>query len=208
MVSMTCQGCVDSISKTLAGIPGIERFDINLNNKTVLVEGIASPARTAQALQDSGRTAIVRGLGDPDSAAVCILERHDRASSSMNVFGLARLVEASPNLLLCDLTLKGLPMGRYEAMIHSTGDIRRGMHTAGPVWERGTLGEVDVDKDGKGQVLLEKTDARVWEIIGRALVVKLRDEREENVAGVIARSAGLWQNQKCVMLIKMRLFLC
>lgn len=200
MVSMTCQKCVDSISRTLAAVSGIERFDINLKDKSVVVEGTASPAATADALQDSGRTAIIRGLGDPDSAAVCILEKHDPSDSNMNVFGLARLVEASSTLTLCDLTLKGLPQGVYEASVHSTGDVRNGMHTAGPVWERGNIGSIEVDQFGKGQRLLEKQDARVWELIGRALVVKMKGEKTEHISGVVARSAGLWQNQKYVMI--------
>lgn len=193
---MTCQSCVDSISRTLTAISGIERFDINLEDKTVVVQGTASPAATAEALQNSGRTAIIRGLGDAESAAVCILEKHDPSDSNMNVFGLARFVEASPTLTLCDLTLKGLPQGVYEAFIHATGDVRDGMHTAGPVWERGSIGSVEVNEYGKGQRLLEKQDARVWELIGRALVVKMKSERTEHISGVVARSAGLWQNQK------------
>lgn len=198
MVSMTCKSCIDSISKTLAGLPGIDRYEINLSDKSVLVEGTASPARTAQALQDLGRTAIVRGLGSVNGAAVCILEKHDAQDANMNVFGLARLVEASENLTLCDLTIKGLPQGIYEANIHELGDVRNGMHTAGNIWDRGRLGQIDVDEHGRGQILLEKTGVRIWEIIGRALIVKMRDERQENVSGVIARSAGLWENQKTI----------
>ncbi|CCG81370.1 putative Superoxide dismutase copper chaperone Lys7 [Taphrina deformans PYCC 5710] len=198
MVSMTCQGCVDSITKALATVPGIERYEVNLSNKTVLVEGTASPARTAQTLQDLGRTAIVRGLGSKDGAAVCILEKHDPTDSNMNVFGLARFVEASASLTLCDLTVRGLPRGQYEAHIYTTGDVRNGMHTAGSIWDRGYLGGVDVNGQGKGQILLEKKDLRIWEIIGRALVLKMKDEQTDNIAGVIARSAGLWENQKTV----------
>lgn len=196
MVSMTCQSCVDSISKELARISGVDRWDVDLKKKTVLVEGTASPTVTSQALQDLGRTAIIRGLGNPDGAAVCILEKHDPSDSNMNVFGLARFVEASPKLLLCDLTLRGLPKGRYSANIYSTGDVRDGVHSAGRMWDRGMLGEIDVDRHGKGQVLLEKQDVRIWEVIGRALAIRITDK--DNIAGVIARSAGLWENEKTV----------
>lgn len=198
LVSMTCQKCVDSISGTLALIPGVESWSIDLEQKTVMIEGTASPALTAQAIQDTGRTAIIRGLGNTGGAAVCILEKHDPMNSNMNVFGLARFVEASPTLLLCDLTLRGLPRGRYRANIHTTGDVRQGSQSAGPVWERGVLGEVDVDRDGQGQVLLEQRDVRLWEIIGRALALEMRNEKGDNVSGVIARSSGLWENQKTV----------
>ncbi|BFZ53528.1 copper chaperone [Savitreella phatthalungensis] len=182
----------------LADTPGVERYSINLEKKTVFVEGSASPAVTAKKFQELGRTAIVRGLGNPDTAAVAILEKHGDKYLNTNVFGLARLVEASSQLTLCDLTIKGLPKGTYDACIHALGDVRQGETSAGPVWERGVVGSVDVDDNGRGQTLLEMQNVRIWEIIGRALVVKARNRDTESLSGVVARSAGAWENTKTV----------
>ena len=201
MVSMTCESCVSSIKRLLSDTPGVDRFDVDLATKRVFVSGSASPAHLAALFQSAGRTAIVRGLGDPESAAVAILEKHGPAYPNVAVFGLARLVEASKELTLCDITLKGLPKGTYDVDVHAFGDVRDGAQSAGPVWERGQIGQVEVDAQGRGQVLLERQGVRVWELIGRALVVRKSGEStagDSTLSGVIARSAGAWENTKTV----------
>lgn len=198
LVSMTCQDCVDNVDSVIKVIDGIEQFTIDLPSKRVNIHGTASPALIAQRLQSTGRSAIVRGLGSSDGAAVCILEKHGVLQSTMNVFGLVRMVEVSSELLLCDLTLKGLPPGRYRASVHVAGDLRQGLESAGPIWDRGALGELLLDESGYGQVLLEKADIRIWELIGRALSVEAIDLNKVAVIGVIARSAGAWENTKTV----------
>ena len=62
--------------------------------------------------------------------------------------------------------------------------------------EKGNLGEVIVNNHGVGSAFLEK-EVRVWEIIGRGMVVAPK-EGGEPVVGVIARSAGVWDNEKTV----------
>ena len=62
--------------------------------------------------------------------------------------------------------------------------------------EKGNLGEVIVDNHGVGSAFLEK-EVRIWEIIGRCMVVAPK-EGGEPVVGVIARSAGVWDNEKTV----------
>ena len=81
------------------------------------------------------------------------------------------------------------------------------------VRKKGFLGIVEVDATGKGATVLFKEGLPFWELIGRGLVLeKLEpppsldsDEPvpdkipgEEAVVGVIARSAGVWDNDKTV----------
>jgi copper chaperone for superoxide dismutase len=65
----------------------------------------------------------------------------------------------------------------------------------------GELGSLVVDKDGRGE-LVGEVDWRVWEMVGRGIVVQRKaDERgggDGTVVGVVARSAGLWENEKVV----------
>ena len=73
-----------------------------------------------------------------------------------------------------------------------------------------TLGVVEVDKSGIGSTLLAK-EFRIWEIIGRGMTVspllrqgkgwrmgQLGTADGATVMGVIARSAGAWDNEKIV----------
>jgi copper chaperone for superoxide dismutase len=149
----------------------------------------------------------------PTDAAVCILETHSNTVPD-KVRGLARMVQVAPNLTLVDLTIRGLSPGNYWATIRQTGDISQGASSTGGIWTvpregalkpRGVFGTVNVGKDGVGSAFLD-TPVHIWEIIGRAMVVskqheaegKFRKDDEDTLVGVIARSAGVWDNDKTV----------
>jgi copper chaperone for superoxide dismutase len=144
-------------------------------------------------------------------AAVCILETHDQTVSD-KVRGLVRMVQVSPSLTLFDLTIRGLQEGKYWASIREAGDISNGAISTGGLWKgedaakpKGVLGAVTVGKNGMGSVFLDKP-IKIWEMIGRGLVVsrqhegdqKFEKNDENTLVGVIARSAGVWDNDKTV----------
>lgn len=71
---------------------------------------------------------------------------------------------------------------------------------------KGFLGTVEVGKDGSGAVFVDKP-IQIWEMIGRGMVVSKQQEEGEGkfekndsdtLVGVIARSAGVWDNDKTV----------
>lgn len=154
-------------------------------------------------------------------SAVCILETHSTTVVN-KIRGLARMVQVSPNMTLVDLTINGLSPGQYYATIREAGDISRGAESTGGIWEslknkvlgsdasapaekesRGIFGTVDVDNNGRGNVFLDRPVA-IWELIGRSMVVSkskegpFQREDENTLVGVIARSAGVWDNDKMV----------
>jgi copper chaperone for superoxide dismutase len=152
-------------------------------------------------------------IQDLPGAAVCILESH--ASHVENkVRGLVRMVQVAPNLTIVDLSIKGLSPGTYHATVRETGDISQGPESTGSIWEalkakkegtpcRGIFGTVEVGKGGVGTVFLDKP-IQIWEMIGRSIVVaRQRDGKfdrndADTLVGVIARSAGVWDNDKTV----------
>lgn len=152
-------------------------------------------------------------LTPPPGAAVSILETFetpppDQASASHNdrlVRGLARIVQVNPTTTLVDLTLRGVSPGTYHATVREYGNLASGAVSAGPVWSggRGVLGTVTVGAGGHGSAFLSHP-FQIWEVIGRALVVSRRGGEaplvndEDTVVGVIARSAGVWDNDKTV----------
>lgn len=128
------------------------------------------------------------------------------------VRGLARLVQVSSETTLVDITMRGVDSGRYRASIREYGDLKDGAISAGPVWAggngttqpRGLLGSVEVGKNGRGSIFVDHP-FQVWEIIGHAMVVHREEDTdgplrndENTVVGVIARSAGMWDNDKSV----------
>lgn len=66
---------------------------------------------------------------------------------------------------------------------------------------KGELGRLEVDAQGRGQMVGE-VDRRVWEMVGRGMLVEPESpgdaRREGLVMGVVARSAGVWENEKVV----------
>lgn len=124
------------------------------------------------------------------------------------------MVQVAPNMTLFDVTIRGLSPGSYWASIRETGDISNGAISTRGIWTdpkenfikpKGFLGTVQVGKDGSGSVFLDKP-IQIWEMIGRGIVVskqhEVKDKFEKNDAdtlvGVVARSAGVWDNDKTV----------
>jgi copper chaperone for superoxide dismutase len=157
---------------------------------------------------------LLRGLG----AAVSILEAfHDRTvrieegGSQREVVGLARFVQVSDSSTLVDISVRGLAPGTYRATIRELGDVKSGASSTGAIWAgseegvQGDLGSVQVGEDGRGGAFVDG-NFKVWEIIGRAMAVSRQSERDgillqndgNTVVGVVARSAGMWENDKTI----------
>ncbi|KAI1333689.1 Cu,Zn superoxide dismutase-like protein [Xylariaceae sp. FL0016] len=128
------------------------------------------------------------------------------------VRGLARMVQVSPTTTVLDLIVRGVEPGTYNASIREYGNLKLGATSAGPVWAggsgttqpRGLLGTVEIGQDGRGSVFLDH-EFQVWEVIGHAMAITRQGEGkgelkndENTVVGVIARSAGMWDNDKTV----------
>lgn len=104
---------------------------------------------------------------------------------------------------LLDLSLSQLPSGRYSATIRECGDISRGAASMGGVFRHNTSGaalavNLDIDSEGKGKFVGE-VEWSVGEIIGRGMLVVLGEGEGEGVVGVLARSAGVWENERKVV---------
>ncbi|KAF3063014.1 Superoxide dismutase 1 copper chaperone [Trichoderma lentiforme] len=149
-------------------------------------------------------------------AAVSILEtfadqaEHHEDDTSREVRGLARMVQVSPDRTLIDLTIRGVAPGTYRATIREFGDLKDGAESTGPIWSggekeepKGSLGIIEVSKDGRGSAFVDHA-FQIWEVIGHAMVLTRQDETQplknddNTVVGVIARSAGMWDNDKTV----------
>ncbi|KAM0323281.1 hypothetical protein ACHAQA_008872 [Verticillium albo-atrum] len=220
---MTCDSCVKAVSDSLFQLKGITKVDANLQDQLVSVEGTAAPSAIVDAIQATGRDAILRGSGASNSAAVSILESFYEPNGvtsaetpedgrKREVRGLARMVQVSPTTTLIDLTVRGVAPGSYQATVRASGDLHDGAASTGGIWTdssdgatpKGALGSFTVDKDGKGSAYLNHP-FQIWEIIGHAMVVSKQADAaaplkndQDTLVGVVARSAGMWDNDKTV----------
>ncbi|KAF2241639.1 Cu,Zn superoxide dismutase-like protein [Trematosphaeria pertusa] len=212
-VPMTCEACIKDIEGSLHQLSGIQKVTANLKDQLVSIEGTAAPSAIVAAIQATGRDAILRGSGKSNSAAVCILESHAPHVEN-KVRGLVRMVQVAPNMTIVDLSIRGLSPGTYHATVRETGDISEGPASTGGIWEavkakkedtpcRGVFGTVEVSKGGVGTVFLDRP-IQIWEMIGRSIVVARQQDGKfdkndpDTIVGVIARSAGVWENDKTV----------
>ena len=230
-VEMTCESCVNDVTKVMKELPGVSSFDVNLSEKKLLVEGTAPPSLISKKLKETGRTVIVRGQGVPDGqghsgAAVCIFDCYGTdpaATLPSGKSGLARFIQVDDNTCLIDLTIEGLSPGKHGVHIHEAGDISEGWRSTGSHFNPtnvahgdgvhdghiGDLGNVIVDENGWGDLVIESSRVKVWDIIGRSIVVtEKEDDLKDTTAdgnsgdgilcGIIARSAGAFENTKLV----------
>lgn len=126
------------------------------------------------------------------------------------------MVQVASNMTIIDLTIRGLSPGTYHATVRETGNISSGAESVGSIWDmirtkqeqtptvaKGVWGTVEVNKSGIGSVFLDKP-IQIWEMIGRSIVVsrqqdgKFSKDDPDTLVGVIARSAGVWDNDKTV----------
>ncbi|KAK0637230.1 superoxide dismutase [Bombardia bombarda] len=233
-VPMHCDSCVKDVSGALHKVKGITKVEANLQDQLLSIEGTAPPSAIVDAIQATGREAILRGSGASNASAVSILETYHEGSTppvtnsdtrgvgDRMVRGLARMVQVNSTTTLVDLTIRGLAPGTYRATIRAYGDLNDGAASTGPIWaptssysssstpSRGDLGTIEIGADGRGSAFIGHA-FQVWEVTGHALAISRVDgqeggkggdgvlENDENtVVGVIARSAGMWDNDKTV----------
>lgn len=216
-VPMECQSCVESITKALQPLQGLNSFDINLKDKIVTTNGSLPPSQIVRAIQSTGKDAIIRGTGQPNSAAVCILESFDPKDSHQPVKGLARIVSVGDNDLFIDLSVNGLPKGTYYPSIRESGNLSKGALSTGGLFYQ--LAPVEVTTKSSPSTVIPSLGAsdeasnannsyagqsflhanlNINELIGRSVILsRLKEETaSDSLCGVIARSAGIWENNK------------
>lgn len=116
------------------------------------------------------------------------------------------MVQVSSGRTLVDLTVRGVSPGTYRASIREYGNLAHGAQSTGPIWAetKGALGTVQVGQNGHGAAFVDHP-FQIWEVIGHAMVLTKQEEGsaglqndQDTVVGVIARSAGVWDNDKMV----------
>lgn len=162
---------------------------------------------------------LVRGSGAADGnseAAISILEAPhpipfiagiesvqipgmNEEEHSQKVFGVARYIQIAPKTILMDLTVRLTPHSEYSVYVSKAGNVVDPPRTTGGALLE--LGKLKVDGKGYGDMFKE-VDGQLWEWIGRATVLEKLEKAakgKENVfAGVVARSAGTWGNDKTI----------
>ncbi|KAG5853253.1 hypothetical protein ANANG_G00071130 [Anguilla anguilla] len=223
-VQMTCNGCVNAVRTALEGTQGVQSVEIDLAQEQVLVESSLTSQEVQSLIESTGRRAVLKGVGaaDPDlGSAVAMM------GGAGPVQGVVRFVQVTGDCCLIDGTLDGLEPGSHGLHVHELGDLTNDCLSCGDHYnpygrqhgapqdsERhvGDLGNIVAESNGRASFRLEDSQLKVWDIIGRSLVVDSREDDlgrgghplskqtgnsgERLACGIIARSASLFQNAK------------
>eukprot|EP00200_Dunaliella_tertiolecta_P001853 CAMPEP_0202349056 /NCGR_PEP_ID=MMETSP1126-20121109/6708_1 /ASSEMBLY_ACC=CAM_ASM_000457 /TAXON_ID=3047 /ORGANISM="Dunaliella tertiolecta, Strain CCMP1320" /LENGTH=67 /DNA_ID=CAMNT_0048940805 /DNA_START=34 /DNA_END=237 /DNA_ORIENTATION=+ len=54
-VDMMCEGCVGAVKRVLGKLEGVESFDVNLEEKKVVVRGSATPEAVLEKVAKTGK---------------------------------------------------------------------------------------------------------------------------------------------------------
>ncbi|XP_063241222.1 copper chaperone for superoxide dismutase [Bacillus rossius redtenbacheri] len=224
-VQMTCQSCVDKVKDSLSGVKGVESVDVSLANQSVIITTTLPSSAIQAKLESTGRRAVLKGYGDGGgrAAAVAVL------GCGEGVQGVVRFVQADADTCVVDGAVDGLRPGPHGLHVHELGDLSQGCDSVGDHFSllgtshggpeddpnsrhTGDLGNICADETGRATFRLTDRVLKVWDIVGRSLVVtdgpddlgrggSPRSSQDGNsgrrlACGIIARSAGVFDNPK------------
>lgn len=213
-VDMTCDKCSREVNLHLKANENIKNVAVNLEKQTVILETSLPTHEVVQLIESTGKKALVTGVGAAGNevvnlgSAVAIMHEGNPASG---IRGVTRIVQSTMNTCIIDGTLDGLsPNSAYRLAIHEYGDISDGCISCGDVFNctavsglpaYGDLGNILSDKAGRADFRIQSENrVKVWDIIGRSMVISSKSNKSlpwfKQACGVIARSAGLFENCK------------
>ncbi|XP_051284884.1 copper chaperone for superoxide dismutase [Dicentrarchus labrax] len=223
-VQMTCESCAEKVRAALEDKPGVKSVSIDVSKEEVLVESALTSAEVQALIESTGRRAVLKGIGGSEQdlgSAVAMM------AGVGTIQGVVRFLQLSEQRCLIDGTIDGLEPGPHGLHVHTLGDLTLDCLSCGEHYnpfgrqhggpgdsERhaGDLGNIVAGPDGRASFRLEDSQIKVWDVIGRSLVVDAGEDDlgrgdhplskqtgnsgERLACGIIARSAGLFQNPK------------
>jgi len=228
-VDMTCGNCEAKIKSALKDVPGISEVQVELENQRVKVTSSKTADELKRLIESTGKTAVIVGVGSGNLGAAVAMLGKDGVYQQMGIQGVIRFTQIDEERCVIEGTVDGLTPGDHGLAVHETGDTSRGCSSLGGHYnprgarhgspqlgelERhvGDLGNVVAGSDGRASFRFSDRLIKVWDVIGRSVVVAERGddfglgESAESLVngncgqglacGIIARSAGVGENNK------------
>lgn len=218
-VDLTSNKCEQTIRNELKDNPDIRDVTVNLEKQIVVVDTSLATSEVVRLIENTGKKALVTGIGPSGGkisnlgSAVAILHE---GNPSSGIRGVTRIVQTSDSTCIFDGTVDGLkPNSQHTLAVHDYGDISQGCDSCGDVMFRalteggmspnnkpyGDLGLIVSNNEGRSDFRLQSRRVKVWDIIGRSMVVSSPIDDNSSpwkklACGIIARSAGIFENFK------------
>uniref|UniRef100_A0AAG5D0U4 superoxide dismutase n=1 Tax=Anopheles atroparvus TaxID=41427 RepID=A0AAG5D0U4_ANOAO len=182
------EACITAIREALPDA------DIDAKKGSVLIETTLPWLEVHKRIEATGRRAVLTGFGGHSAVAII-----DHGNESTNVRGVVRFCTLSNDSTqkgaVVDGTIDGLVRnGRYQLNVHECGDISDGCNSVGDVYDSKP---VSSDENGRATIRFVNDEIEVSDLIGRSVVIaESEGEKRRLSCGIIARSAGIFQNYK------------
>lgn len=223
-VQMTCQSCVDAVEKALKETEGVQSVSVNLAQEQVVVESTLTSFQIQEILENTGRRAVLKGQGSKAThlgAAVSVLETSAQVKGVVRLTQVDEntcVIEGTIDGLMPGE--HGLAIHEYGDISDGCNSCGghfnpHGVEHGGPSQPRrhvGDLGNITAAENGRARFRIEDDQLKVWDVIGRSCMVHENPDdlgkgstpqshTDGNsgaglACGIIARSAGLFENTK------------
>ncbi|XP_062542778.1 copper chaperone for superoxide dismutase [Armigeres subalbatus] len=180
--------CADKIRTALDGLGEV---DIDLAKGSVLVQTTLPWIEIQRLIEGTGRRAVLSGFGG--QSAVAIVAHGNESSKVQGVVRFCALADNQKGAVV-DGVIDGLEASRpYMLNVHECGDISAGCASVGVVYDSN---DIESDENGRATIRFVNDRLAVWDIIGRSVVITEVSEDKRLSCGIIARSAGIFENYK------------
>jgi len=197
--------------------------EFRMEEQQVVIESAVPSLRILEELRSTGKKVNISGQGE-NAAAICAFD-----DPHSPIKGVVRFVQANDAIVIIEGFISGLTVGLHGIAVHTYGDISRGSQSTGPHFNphnnihgapsdknkhAGDLGNILIEQNGSGMFRLETDQLKVWDIIGRSVVVCEKEDDlgkgndgqssvdgncgEGVTCGIVARAASIGENRKKV----------
>ncbi|KAJ6633607.1 Copper chaperone for superoxide dismutase [Pseudolycoriella hygida] len=193
-VQFSGENASDAIQSVLQDVGTV---DINAKMGRVIVETENVPwNEIQQRIEGTGRRAVLTGFGGKSCVSIV---SSDKVNETKGVIRFCAVSDASNSGCVIDGAVDGLtPNSKLEINVHEYGDVSSGCESVGNIFEQSSYTDKEVSSDANGALSFRLLDQHlnVSDLIGRSVVISNADSKERLACGIIARSAGIFENYK------------
>ncbi|XP_055629259.1 copper chaperone for superoxide dismutase [Toxorhynchites rutilus septentrionalis] len=187
-VQISGKKCAEQVRSALQDIGSV---DIDVEKGSVLAATALPWTEVQRKIEATGRRAVLSGFGG--QSAVSIVNHGNETSSVTGVVRFCALTTDQKGAVI-DGFIDGLEANTfYNLNIHECGDISCGCTSVGAVYDSN---KISSDENGRATIHFTNNQLKVSDIIGRSVVIVELQSDTRLACGIIARSAGIFENYK------------
>lgn len=196
-------------TEILNALKEVGSVEINKKLGSLIVETEKTPWNEIQSkIESTGRRAVLTGFGGQSCVSII-----DTGKSALK--GVVRICAVSSEKIedhnsviqnfdhnsgsVIDGVIDGLEANqKYRFNIHECGDLSQGCLSVGNVFKPSEAEAKIIESDDSGRLSFRILDKflNIPDLIGRSVVISKADNDERLACGIIARSAGIFENSK------------